>query len=134
MLRLEKSDKTPVTPLDPRISAAVFSNRRMRTARIAKCVDPENIFRTLELSCYSRSQRQQGDIALILGSPLDAIERYTASIEDSKRENDVTWTCAAQEGIACANLVRLRLRAPGVTLHEISDGDELSWLNEVTSI
>ena len=80
------------------------------------------------------SFRQIGDIALLLGSPKDAQVRYNESIEDSKRENDVIWTAAAQEDLASAHFSQIRTNLPGTSLSEVTEGEEVAWLNEATQL
>ena len=43
-----------------------------------------------------------GDVALLAGSPVDALEHYTTAIDLSKACGDVVWTGAALAGIASA--------------------------------
>lgn len=45
-----------------------------------------------------------GDVALLAGSAVDAIEHYTTAIDLSKACGDVVWTGAALAGIASAKV------------------------------
>ena len=53
---------------------------------------------------YGRLQKAMGDVALLAGSPVDAIEHYTTAMDLSKACGDVVWTGAALAGIANAKV------------------------------
>lgn len=48
----------------------------------------------------------KGDAALLLGSPVDALEWYTQAVEQTRATNDAVWMAAALEGVASATLLQ----------------------------
>lgn len=54
---------------------------------------------------HGRLRKSIGDVCLMVGSPLDALEHYETSAELSRQVGDTCWHAAALEGRACATLL-----------------------------
>uniref|UniRef100_A0A6B2KWQ7 Uncharacterized protein n=1 Tax=Arcella intermedia TaxID=1963864 RepID=A0A6B2KWQ7_9EUKA len=55
----------------------------------------------------ARYLKQQGDLCLLLGSPLDAMDYYAKALDQCKATQDLLWVAAASEGAASAKLITL---------------------------
>ena len=53
---------------------------------------------------WGRLQKAKGDVALLAGSPRDALEHYRSGLELSKAAGDAVWAAAALEGLAHARV------------------------------
>lgn len=58
---------------------------------------------------YGRLTKAMGDVALLAGSPNDALEHYATASELARTSGDFVWAGAAFEGLA-----QSRVRLPSI--------------------
>ena len=96
-------------------STAATATSQSTTAQIAHSTldDRERI-----ILRHGRLRKSIGDVCLMVGSPLDALEHYETSAELSRQVGDTCWQAAALEGRACAILLAHHL---GVAIDDSED-------------
>lgn len=63
---------------------------------------------------YGRLTKAMGDVALLAGSPNDALEHYATASELARTSGDFVWAGAAFEGLAQSRVrIRAHLASPG---------------------
>ena len=96
-------------------STAATATSQSTTAQIAHSTldDRERI-----ILRHGRLRKSIGDVCLMVGSPLDALEHYETSAELSRQVGDTCWQAAALEGRACAILLAHHL---GIAIDDSED-------------
>ncbi|KAA6354024.1 MAG: hypothetical protein EZS28_050448, partial [Streblomastix strix] len=111
--KLDKLKKLPTTPLDEEI--------------------PEQLREPLSIELNHRQTKLKGDLALLLGSPIDAMKYYKEGRQKSSERGDLFWNIGCNEGII-STLLHPDVRSQRIDLPESLQLDKISIFRVIITL